>query len=288
MHADCMRTRRMWACDPATLLLRVPARPLANCTRERELVDRTRVWIARMCFRWLDCYVLASTFPGSLRTKHLCLACTYLSCPLTNPPRSPHSHTFTTMSHVSTISWSTVLGLFNAQGLYQVGYSWLFGMSLWVTFIGGTIAHRTLPRQQFGTLQHRTFPIYFVISILLSTGLLGLWTYSHPAVRTHYLSPSRGDVAQAYALVSVLLSQVVNHYIIGPLTSKTMFQRHRLEKQEGKSYNEPGVSDEMKALNKTFAKLHGISSLANLTAFLALLFHGLWIGNVGAGIKTLF
>ena len=44
----------------------------------------------------------------------------------------------------------------------------------------------------------------------------------------------------------------------------------------------------MKALNKLFAQLHGISSLANLTAFLALAFHGLWIGNVGAGIKSIF
>ncbi|KAI0374472.1 hypothetical protein BV20DRAFT_1011539 [Pilatotrama ljubarskyi] len=192
------------------------------------------------------------------------------------------------MAKVSTLSWSSFLALFNAQGLYQVGYAWLFGMTLWVTFIGGTIAFKTLPRQQFGTLQHRTFPIYFVISIALSSGLLGLWTYSHPRVLTHYLSPSEGDVAQAYALAAVVLSQAANHFVIGPLTSKTMFMRHRLEKEEGKAYNEPGVSDQMKALNKTFSQLHGISSLANLTAFLALLFHGLWIGNAGAGIKGIF
>ncbi|KAI0823041.1 hypothetical protein BC628DRAFT_1417916 [Trametes gibbosa] len=190
------------------------------------------------------------------------------------------------MAEVSTLSWSSFLALFNAQGLYQVGYAWLFGMTLWVTFIGGTIAFKTLPRQQFGTLQHRTFPIYFVLSIALSSGLLGLWTYSHPAVLTAYLEPCRGDVAQAYALAAVVLSQAANHSVIGPLTSKTMFKRHKLEKQEGKGYNEPGVSAEMKALNKTFAKLHGVSSLANLTAFLALLFHGLWIGNAGAGSRA--
>ncbi|KAI0639108.1 hypothetical protein C8Q77DRAFT_36831 [Trametes polyzona] len=190
------------------------------------------------------------------------------------------------MAKVSTLSWSSFLSLFNAQGLYQVGYAWLFGMTLWVTFIGGTIAFKTLPRQQFGTLQHRTFPIYFVISIALSSGLLGLWTYSHPKVLTHYLDATDGDVAQAYALVAVVLSQAANHFVIGPLTSKTMFKRHRLEKEEGKAYNEPGVSEQMKALNKTFAQLHGVSSLANLTAFLALLFHGLWIGNTGAGIKS--
>ncbi|KAL7285745.1 hypothetical protein ACG7TL_000853 [Trametes sanguinea] len=188
-----------------------------------------------------------------------------------------------------------------------------------------TIAFKTLPRQQFGNLQHRTFPIYFVLSIALSSSLLGLWVYSHPSVLQNYLHPTQGDVAQAYALAAVVLSQASNHAIIGPLTSKwvlymeveasletesiclsrTMFKRHKLEKEEGKAYNEPNVSTlfdfpysmvadsavrkvsaEMKALNKLFAQLHGISSLANLTAFLALLFHGLWIGNTGAGIKS--
>ncbi|KAH9853085.1 hypothetical protein C2E23DRAFT_823195 [Lenzites betulinus] len=191
------------------------------------------------------------------------------------------------MAEVQTLTLSSFLALFSAQGFYQVGYAWLYGMTVWVTFIGGVIAFKTLPRQQFGTLQHRTFPIYFVLSIGLSSGLLGLWTYSHPAVLTAYLEPSRGDVAQAYALAAVVLGQVANHSVVGPLTSKTMFKRHKLEKQEGKAYNEPGVSAEMKALNKTFAKLHGVSSLANMTAFLALLFHGLWIGNHGTGIKSI-
>ncbi|KAI0757289.1 hypothetical protein C8Q80DRAFT_91354 [Daedaleopsis nitida] len=188
------------------------------------------------------------------------------------------------MAKVSTLTWSSFTALFSAQGAYQVGYAWLFGMTLWVTFIGGTIAFKSLPRQQFGALQHRTFPIYFAISIALSSGLLGLWTLSHPVVLTHYLQPSVADVGQAYALAAVVLSQSVNQFLIGPLTSKTMFKRHRLEKEEGKAYNEPG----MKALNKTFAQLHGASSLANLTAFLAVLFHGLYIGNVGAGIKSIF
>jgi hypothetical protein len=77
-----------------------------------------------------------------------------------------------------------------------------------------------------------------------------------------------------------------------------MFQRHKLEKEEGKSYNEKGVklplfnfyllvlrsikvSDDMKALNRRFGMLHGISSLANLGSVLALAFHGLWLGNSG-------
>jgi len=60
-----------------------------------------------------------------------------------------------------------------------------------------------------------------------------------------------------------------------------MFERMRLEKDEGKTYNESGVSDQMKALNRRFGMLHGVSSLANLGAVIALGFHGLWIGNAG-------
>jgi hypothetical protein len=60
-----------------------------------------------------------------------------------------------------------------------------------------------------------------------------------------------------------------------------MFQRQKLEKAEGKTYNEPGVSAEMQALNSKFSQLHGISALLNLSAVIALVFHGLWIGNVG-------
>lgn len=39
----------------------------------------------------------------------------------------------------------------------------------------------------------------------------------------------------------------------------------------------------MKALNSKFSQLHGISSLLNLFANIALVFHGLWVGTKGLG-----
>lgn len=75
-------------------------------------------------------------------------------------------------------------------------------------------------RQQFGALQHRTFPIYFAISIGLSSGLLSLWTFSHPNVLEHATNPQVADVAQAYTLGAVALSQLANSLVIGPMTSK--------------------------------------------------------------------
>jgi len=187
------------------------------------------------------------------------------------------------MTKVQILTLSSLLGLLSVKGFYLLAYAWLFGMSLWITFFGGVIAYKSLPRHMFGPLQHQTFPIYFVISVLLSAGMLGVWIQSHPAVHVlaHILRPDIADVAQAYALAIVLLSQSLNYFVVGPLTSKIMFQRHKLEKEEGKIYNEPGVSAAMKALNAKFGSLHGISSLANMGAIIALGFHGLWIGNSG-------
>ena len=75
----------------------------------------------------------------------------------------------------------------------------------------------------------------------LSAALLGLWTLGHPIVLTEYTNPYLADVAQAYALAWVLVAQGTNRFVIGPLTSSTMFERHKLEKKEGKNYNDEGV-----------------------------------------------
>jgi len=182
---------------------------------------------------------------------------------------------------VQLLDLTLLKGLLNLNGLYLVAYAWLFGMSVWVSFFGGIIAFKTLPRHQFGTLQHKTFPIYFIQSILLSGGLLTAWVWKHPDVLTFIARPRVADVAQAYALGTVLFSQGINYFVVGPLTSRIMFERRKLEKDEGKVYNDPGVSDNMKALNRRFGMLHGVSSLANLIAIIALGFHGLWIGNAG-------
>ncbi|KAI0702429.1 hypothetical protein BC835DRAFT_1404281 [Cytidiella melzeri] len=187
------------------------------------------------------------------------------------------------MAQLETLTVSSLLGLLNLKAAYFLGYGLLFGMSFWISFVGGIIAFRTLPRHQFGALQHRTFPVYFGTSIALSGGLMFLWHTGHPAVLANITNPHIADVAQAYALASVVAAQSLNQLVIGPLTSKTMFKRHKLEKEEGKSYNEPDVSAEMRALNSTFAQLHGISSLLNLGAIILMAFHGLWIANKGVG-----
>ncbi|KAG2146516.1 uncharacterized protein EDB93DRAFT_1240786 [Suillus bovinus] len=174
------------------------------------------------------------------------------------------------MAHVGVLSPASLLGMLSPKGIYILGYGWLYGMSVWVSFFGDCFIETA--RHQFGALQHKTFPVYFSSSIGLSSALLGLWAYAHPGLLANITSPLRADVAQGISL------QSCNQLVVGPMTSR---QRHKLEKEEGKSYNEPGVSAQMKALNTKFGMLHGISSLANLGAVIALTFHGLWIGSYG-------
>lgn len=50
-----------------------------------------------------------------------------------------------------------------------------------------------------------------------------------------------------------------------------MNERHKVEREEGKKYNEDGISDQMKELNKRFGIAHGFSSLINMGIVLALL-----------------
>ena len=103
---------------------------------------------------------------------------------------------------------------------------------------------------------------------------MALWTRSHPTVVEHIQNPLVADVAQAYTLAAVALLQGSNRFIIGPLTSKyvpfshcvmspqvlitpfrTMFQRHKLEKAEGKSYTDAGVSIIFSSRSTAFVKV---------------------------------
>jgi len=49
-----------------------------------------------------------------------------------------------------------------------------------------------------------------------------------------------------------------------------MNQRFKLEIDEGKKYNEPGISNEFQALNKQFGKVHGWSVLINMIIAISL------------------
>lgn len=78
----------------------------------------------------------------------------------------------------------------------------------------------TSARQQFGTLQHRTFPVYFKLNAVVSSGLLFAWIRNHGGVISQLAHPTVPDVSQAYALGVVALTHTLNIVWFGPATSK--------------------------------------------------------------------
>jgi hypothetical protein len=187
------------------------------------------------------------------------------------------------MSTPKSLSLPVLGQLLSPDALHFLAYSWVFGQTIWVSFIGGVIAHKTLPRPQFISLQAKSFPAHFGSSLLISSALLARWIYSHPRVLEQLSSPLQSDVAQAYALASVVLLQGTNYFHIGPTTNTVIHARVRQEKVEGKKYTDKNISPELTKLNRQFGMWHGISSLANLFTLFALLFHGLWLGAFGTG-----
>jgi len=175
--------------------------------------------------------------------------------------------------------------LFNVDALYYMIYSFILGATIYVSFIGGTLAYKTLPRQQFGALQAKSWPVHFGTTLVLDLVLLGLWTIAHPDVVPALFDAKRTDVAQTYALVFIALCSALNLFVVGPYTAKIWFERNRLERDEGKNTQsdskEPQVSPELKSLNIQFGYLHAVSSLVNLGVFISLVFHGLWISTYG-------
>ena len=75
-------------------------------------------------------------------------------------------------------------------------------------------------KQQFGALQHHTFPTYFKLNAITSSGLLVAWIRNHSTVIAQLAHPTVPDVSQAYALGVVAIAHGLNIVWFGPATSK--------------------------------------------------------------------
>jgi len=91
-----------------------------------------------------------------------------------------------------------------------------------------------------------------------------------PANRLRVLTP----------LATIFVAGLANAVLIGPATTKTMQERKRQETKDGKKGSDPPPhSEELQALNKKFAQLHGISSLVNLAGILATVWYGFYLAE---------
>ncbi|EHA53988.1 hypothetical protein MCOR27_006884 [Pyricularia oryzae] len=170
--------------------------------------------------------------------------------------------------------------IFSPAPYHIISYGTLLGTTFFQSFVNGIVAFRALPRPQFSILQQKIFPVYFVIQSVLPVTLALTW----PGSRNGLLSTASGiagvlDEQNRWGVLvpigTMFVTGVANLLWLLPATTGCMLERRVQEKKDGKrSYDPAPHSEEMKALNKKFGILHGISSLLNLGTFIALICYG--------------
>jgi hypothetical protein len=143
---------------------------------------------------------------------------------------------------------------------------------------------RVLDRPQFSRVQQSLFPIYFslqtalpVVIALTFPGSKNLRSFPSSIKGVLHASNRWGVLLP---LATMFITGFANMVVVGPATTKVMLERRQQEKKDGKkSYDAPPHSQEMLALNKQFGQLHGVSSLLNLTTFLATVVYGITLST---------
>ncbi|KAG9444065.1 hypothetical protein H6P81_015405 [Aristolochia fimbriata] len=115
----------------------------------------------------------------------------------------------------------SVMGL-----VHLLAFATTYGICIWVTFISSHVLARALSRQQFGVVQSRLYPVYFR-SLAYGTGLSWLGHLFDRKGRV-------GNSFQSYNLLTSLAVVLANMLFLEPRASKVMFERLKLEKEEGR------------------------------------------------------
>ncbi|KAB1670390.1 hypothetical protein ES319_1Z171600v1 [Gossypium barbadense] len=164
-----------------------------------------------------------------------------------------------------------------------------------------------LPRQQFGVVQSKIYPVYFrAMAYSIGMALLGhlLWH------RKRSIS-SPPEVFQAINLLSSLFMVLVNGLYLEPKATKVMFERMKMEKEDGRGRHDfvaegsratekgpstapapapaPAVaptSSEQEVIKRTMGrlnvrlkKLNTNSSMLNILTLMALTWHLVYLGQ---------
>mgnify|MGYP002628530470 FL=1 len=138
------------------------------------------------------------------------------------------------------------------------------GTQIYTTFFLGIAMFKALPRQAFGKLQAKLFPIYFSVVSAATVFQAASLAFGPGILKSQVIS-----------LAVTLGATLVNLLVVEPTTTKSMFERYELENAPAGSRDEGRIA----VLRKEFSKLHGISSLFNLAAVVATVAHGAWLAS---------
>ncbi|WOL03270.1 transmembrane protein 205-like [Canna indica] len=169
-----------------------------------------------------------------------------------------------------------------AKLCHLLAFATAWGASLWVTFIGGILMFKYLPRHQFGNLQGKMFPAYFMLTSVCAAISVAAFAYLHP-----WRSASTIERYQLGFLLSALGFDLSNLIVFTPMTIEMMKKRHKVERDLSIGDEVGGVKNmevaktnpQLAAMNKKFGMIHGLSSLANIMAFGSLAMHSWYLAG---------
>lgn len=158
-----------------------------------------------------------------------------------------------------------------AAAVHLVAVAATYGICVWVTFVSSYMLGRGLPRQQFGVVQSRVYPVYFrAVGYGVGVALAGLW-YSGGAEEEE-------EMVQGYNLAAVLGTVVVNMVCFEPKAAKVMFELMKMEKEEGVEVaaderEEEAVKRRVVKLSGRLRRLNWCSSFLNVMVLMGLTWH---------------
>lgn len=180
--------------------------------------------------------------------------------------------------------------------IHMLGFSTAYGMSVWVTFVSSYILGRYLPRQQFGMVQSRIYPVYFrAMAYCVGAALLG-----HLVSRRMKSLSSMVEMFQGLSLLSALLMVLTNMIWLEPRSTKVMFERMKIEKEEGRGIAgavREGIADDgsdtvvrppanvaaerqdVLRMNEKLKRLNSYSSALNVSTLVVLTWHMAYMGQ---------
>ncbi|KAK1300062.1 hypothetical protein QJS10_CPB13g00707 [Acorus calamus] len=141
-----------------------------------------------------------------------------------------------------------------AEVVRVLGFAVAYGACVWVTFVSSHVLAGELPRQQLGVVQSKVYPVYFRVM----GWMVGVVVLAHSVNEWWGFGGGGGaQRLQRYNLIGVLGVVLANMVFLEPKATKVMFERMKVEKEEGRGRDLADMIGEPVATTTTFT---GIAS----------------------------
>ncbi|KAL7920531.1 hypothetical protein ACQKWADRAFT_298312 [Trichoderma austrokoningii] len=157
-----------------------------------------------------------------------------------------------------------------------ISYGTVLGTTFFHTFVTTVVMIRSVDIKTFSAVLIKLWPYYFGVQAAGSAVLALTCPGSSltPSGISGLLAPSN-RWGTLVPIAATFVSSIVNLFVALPATLQVEQDRYEQGKRDGKEWFEKeGASDEMKALNRKFGVLHGVSATLNLTSFFSTLAYG--------------